>query len=401
MTRALLCLVLAGGVGLHPSTALIHAGAGDVLRAAAPPTPIYRVVVGSESADFLHIVRFGPDGGVLERSLSVADLYEQSHVPERFTESEAPHGVAVEPGGGAVLMTTGHGLPDGKLWRVEPESGRLLAGPVDLGRFPASVGVSPDGRFAGVANFNLHGEMVPSSISILFLPDLVELARIETCTMPHGSRFLPGGGLHHSVCMMDDQLVEIDLAQMGVSRRMHLSSGAERTLSPDDRGPHDPDGPHAGHEMHYEAVCSPTWVQPEPTGARLYVACNRGDYVLEVDVESWAPLRRFRTGRGPYNLDITPDGRLLVVTLKQGHGVEFIDLDRGETAGRTETSTRVVHGVALSPDSRFAFVSVEGIGDEPGKVDVFDLATYERVASVAVGQQASGIAFWRMEAGDG
>jgi DNA-binding beta-propeller fold protein YncE len=58
----------------------------------------------------------------------------------------------------------------------------------------------------------------------------------------------------------------------------------------------------------------------------------------------------------------------------------------------------VAHGVVVSPDSRYAFVSVEGVGAEPGKVDVYDLRALARVASVAVGQQASGIAFWKSEA---
>ena len=42
-------------------------------------------------------------------------------------------------------------------------------------------------------------------------------------------------------------------------------------------------------------------------------------------------------------------------------------------------------------------MSVEGVGAEPGKVDIFDLRTFERVAEVAVAQQAGGIAFWKME----
>ena len=61
----------------------------------------------------------------------------------------------------------------------------------------------------------------------------------------------------------------------------------------------------------------------------------------------------------------------------------------------------MAHGVATSPDGRYAFVSVEGVGSEPGKVDVFDLSTFQRVADVAVGQQAGGIAFWRMVDGGG
>ena len=59
----------------------------------------------------------------------------------------------------------------------------------------------------------------------------------------------------------------------------------------------------------------------------------------------------------------------------------------------------MTHGVAISPDSRYAFVSSEGVGAAPGKVDIYDLNALVRVASVDVGQQAGGIAFWRMEAG--
>jgi DNA-binding beta-propeller fold protein YncE len=53
--------------------------------------------------------------------------------------------------------------------------------------------------------------------------------------------------------------------------------------------------------------------------------------------------------------------------------------------------------VAVSPDSRYAFVSIEGVGTEPGTVDVIDLETGSRVGSVDVGRQAGGIGFWKME----
>ena len=86
-----------------------------------------------------------------------------------------------------------------------------------------------------------------------------------------------------------------------------------------------------------------------------------------------------------------------MATLKQGAGVQFFDVETGESRGIAESSTTVTHGVVISPDSRYAFVSVEGVGAEPGKVDIYDLATLERVADVPVAQQAGGIAFWKME----
>ena len=388
------------------------------------PDANYWVYVLSESSDYIQRVRFGPDGAEVEETLRMTDLYQQSSRADLLTNHEDPHGVQVSPDGDALFFTTGHGQPDGKLWKLEAGTGRLLADPVTLGPFPASMDISPDGEYAYVANFNLHGNMLPSTISAVTAGGMHEAARVESCTMPHGSRFHPVDARHYSVCMMDDQLVEVDTESQEVARRFFLAEGEEGPLDPDDLGFHadldDPDPQPAGHDDHahhdhddpeerelrrsrlphehaYHASCSPTWVQPAHDGEHIYVACNGSDAVLEIAYDDWELTRRFETGTGPYNVDVTYDDRLLVVTLKQGDGVEFIDLESGETLAREDTSTRVVHGVALSPDGQYAFISVEGIGGEPGKVDIFHLESFERVASVELGSMASGIAFWRME----
>jgi DNA-binding beta-propeller fold protein YncE len=73
------------------------------------------------------------------------------------------------------------------------------------------------------------------------------------------------------------------------------------------------------------------------------------------------------------------------------------NLASGASVAKFQSSTTVTHGVAVSPDSRYAFVSSEGVGAAPGKVDVYDLRALARVGSVDVGLQAGGIAFWKME----
>ena len=50
----------------------------------------------------------------------------------------------------------------------------------------------------------------------------------------------------------------------------------------------------------------------------------------------------------------------------------------------------------MSPDNKYAFISVEGIGGDPGTMDVIDLKTLKKVASAELGKQAGGIAFWKM-----
>jgi uncharacterized protein (DUF305 family)/DNA-binding beta-propeller fold protein YncE len=427
---------IAGAAGLSPLPASAQSAVPS------PPTALYWVYVGAESADLIHRIRFGPEGTEVERTIPVGEL---------AVENEGPHGLIISPDGRYLYMTTGHGAPDGKLWKyrlgAEPGvSDSLVAPGVGLGVFPASVDITPDGLYTFSSNFNLHGDMVPSTISVVYTPTMVEQTRIVTCTMPHGSRIAPSGHFHYSTCMMDDQLVEIDTRTFAVSRRFSLAAGAEGPLPLDAGGAHggghgghgaavDPHAghgvaadPHAGHgaaataapgapppplappvdpaEVGYAGVpphamepasCSPTWAHPSPDERFIYVACNRSDLILEIDRVAWAVTRRFPTGRGPYNLDVTRDGTRLVATLKQGGMVEIFDLASGASLGRLQNSTTVAHGIALTPDSRYAFITSEGVGAEPGRVDVYDLRAVARVGSVPVGQQSGGIAFWKME----
>ena len=353
-------------------------------QAPAPPTRSYWVYVGAESADLLHRIRFGPGGAVVERTIPVG---------QSPAEMEGPHGLQISRDGRFLHLTTGHGSPDGRYWRyaLGPDT---LAGPgILLGNFPASLDVTADGLYAFIVNFNLHGRMVPSSVSVVYTPTQTEVARTETCTMPHGSRLTPDGRAQYSTCMMDDQLVELDAASFEVARRFGLARGAEGPI-PLAAAEHAAHG--AGHAMPAPS-CSPTWAQPSADGSRIYVTCNKADQIVELDRATWTITRRLATGRGPYNLAVTPDGRLLVASLKQGGGVQVFDLASGASVLQGKSSTTLTHGVAISPDSRYAFVSSEGVGAAPGKVDVWDLTALARVATVDVGQQAGGIAFWKME----
>lgn len=368
---------------------------------ATPPDREYRVFVGSEATDRVALVVFGPDGARVEREFSVGILP---------TEADGPHGLAVSPDGRFLYVTTGHGRPWGNLWKIDPETGRSL-GRVELGFFPASLDVSPDGDFAYVANFNLHGDMVPSSVSVVATGPMVEVSRLETCTMPHGSRLNAEGSRQYSTCMMDDYLVEVDAWGLAVSRHFKLAEGMEHGMegAPGGGAHHGPsaEGHTGGHgdahgaavagagDAHAEATCSPTWATPTPDGRSVYVACNRSNELVEVDADGWTLERRIPAGDGIYNLAITRDGTLLVATNKQGRSVSLFDLASGEEVARIPTARPVVHGVLITPDDRYAFVSVEGVGSEPGTVEVIDLAARESVARVDVGQMAGGIAFWK------
>lgn len=365
-----------------------------------PPEREYRVFVGSEATDRISLVVFGPEGARVEREFTVG-MYP--------TEADGPHGLAMAPDGSFLYVTTGHGRPFGNLWKVDPETGRTV-GRVELGFFPASLDVSPDGAFAFVANFNLHGDMVPSSVSVVATDRMIEVSRLETCTMPHGSRLTSDGRRQYSVCMMDDLLVEVDAWSLEVAHHFHLTPGREHGMAGPpgrhgDRGGHghtpdrgDPDdlegaGDHGvGRD---QGTCSPTWVQASPDGRSVFVACNGSAELVQVDVAGWTLARRIPSAPGIYNVDVTSDARLLVATNKQDHSVSIFDLDTGTERVRVPTHRPVVHGVAISPDDRYAFITVEGVGSEPGTLEVLDLDAGAFVARVDLPQMSAGVAFWK------
>jgi len=271
------------------------------------------------------------------------------------------------------------------------------------------MGVTPDGQFLMAVNFNLHGDMVPSDVSVVYTPEMLEVTRIRTCLMPHGSRVRPDGARQYSACMHSERLVEIDVATFAVTGRFDVTPGREGLASDgtDHQAEHGAQAGHGAQPNHTAQpppVCSPTWVEPA-LGTRanrfVYVACNRNQEVIEIDTERWEMTRRFATGQGPYNLEATRDGRLLVVTLKGEQAVAVLDLDAGVELARIATSRAVTHGVVASPDGRYAFVSNESIGSVRGTLDVVDLETLEVVETVELQHQSGGIDFWSVTGAHG
>ena len=135
-----------------------------------------------------------------------------------------------------------------------------------------------------------------------------------------------------------------------------------------------------------------------PVSIPVAVAIKASVLLVLTALASWALRRRIPAGEGIYNLAASPDGRLVVGTNKKGKSVSVIDAATGAELARVPTTRRVPSGLVISPDSRYAFVTQEGVGAEPGTVDVIDLRAMARVASVDVGQQAGGIDFWKSEA---
>src|SRR4029434_1640056 len=131
--------------------------------------------------------------------------------------------------------------------------------------------------------------------------------------------------------------------------------------------------------------CSPTWAQPSADGASIYVACNKSSEIVGINANTWQQVRRIPARAGVYNLGITHDGSRLLATNKRDQSVSIYDLKSGKELARLPTKRKVLHGVVVSHDDVYAFVTVEGVGSEPGTVEIIDLKALKTVATVDVG----------------
>tara|TARA_E500000075_G_scaffold93737_1_gene85189 strand:- start:370 stop:1419 length:1050 start_codon:yes stop_codon:yes gene_type:complete len=329
----------------------------------------YYFYVAAESDDTVSLIKF--DG-------NQAEELERIPVGMMKTEIEGPHGLTVDPTGEYWYLSLAHGNPYGSLLKYSTKTNKLVDKTL-LGLFPASMDISELTGLLYCVNFNLHGEMKPSSVSVVDPESMTEIKKIQTGIMPHGSRLSPSGRYQYSVAMMSGELFEIDALTLEVNRVLSLD---KKKMN------------HQG--MMHHSMVKPTWVIPDPSGKKLYIAGNGSNEIIEVDINDWSIKNRIDTGKGPYNVDVSPNGKYLIATLKGEGKTAIWELDKKRKSLISNTSS-VSHGVVISPDSKYAFVSVEGKGGEPGLVDVIDIKKSKIVSSVNIGKQAGGIAFWKLE----
>lgn len=348
MTRWLTVLVLLAA----PAPALTQAPAAD-----------YRVGVVSESADIVTWLRPVPGGLAADHVVPVGLMP---------TDIDGPHNIAVARDGRSYYVTVAHGTPYGSLWKLAAGSDSVEGrAPVEL--FPTTIGLTPDGQYAFVANSDFHGDHPRTNVvSVIHTATMTRITDIPACDMPHGVKVNHAGTRVYVSCMHSDELLEIDVGTFDVVRR--ASTGTGHSMASVTSG-----------------GCAPTFVSVSPDDRRLYVACNNGNTLQVWEAATLSRVSEVPVGHGAYNVEPSPDGRIVIVTNKKDQSVSVVDAQSLKELARVPTSKKVVHGVAYSPDGRVAYISCESVGADPGAVDVIDLASRTRVASVPIPGQPTGI----------
>ncbi len=373
-----------------------------MLLAGAPmtvaPDPDYRLVVVSESGDIATWIKVENGKLVSERVVPLGIMP---------ADIDGPHNVAVSPDFASYYVTIAHGTPFGTLWRLDSKNDTVI-GRAQVELFPTTIALTPDGELAFVANSDFHGDRPRvNPVSIVYTPTMTKITDLPVCDMPHGVRVNHAGTRVWVSCMHSDELVELDVSTLGIARRLKTGAG-HKGASGHDMDAHAqaaapasaPAGEPAGHAAaagpDLTKECAPTFVSVSPDDSRLYAACN-SSYTLQVwDAVSGRLVKELPTGKGAYNVEVSPDGKLVIVTNKKDQSVSLFDAVTLAELARIPTTKKIVHGVAFSPDGKYAFISQESIGADPGAIDMIDLATRKTVSTLPVPAQPTGLSIRKL-----
>jgi len=343
----------------------------------------YLIGVSSESGDIISWVRPGPGSLTVERVVPVGIMP---------ADIDGPHNVTMSPDQESYYVSVAHGAPHGTLWRMDARADTLL-GRATLEYYPTTIALTPDGELAFVANSDFFGDRPRRNpVSVVHTASMEKIADVTACDMPHGVKVNRAGTKVYVTCMHSDELLEIDVSTFDIARRAR--TGTATPAGGGDHAAHDA-GSLPAPASHDAGACAPTFVSVSPDDRTLYVACNSKNTLQVWDAATLEQTREVAVGKGAYNVEVSPDGAWLIVTNKKDRSVSLVDARSLEEVERIATTKPVVHGVAWSPDGRYAYISQESVGADPGAVDMIDVAARRVIATVPLPAQPTGITIQR------
>jgi len=249
---------------------------------------------------------------------------------------------------------------------VDPATRKVLT-KLPTGQGPHEVAVSPDGRFAYVANYGFFGvfkegekpKMDPgNTLTVIDLEakKVSGLIDLGTFSMPHGLKVSRDGKRLWATCEDSRAVVEVDLAKGEVVR----SWDTDQDIS------------------HMVVVT--------PDENKLYVSNIRSGSVTIIDRKTDG-VKSIKTGDGAEGIDISPDGTEVWVSNRGANTLSVIAVGSDEIVASFESGGTMPIRARFTPDGREVLVS----NARSNTVTVFDAKTRKKLATIEVGVVPVGI----------
>jgi len=128
-----------------------------------------------------------------------------------------------------------------------------------------------------------------------------------------------------------------------------------------------------------------------PDGRYAYVGDFEGsdNTVSVIDLKQMARVKsiNMKPNYGPHSIAVAPDGKKMYVTVEKSRAINEVDLTSYEITRTFATDESLTHMCALSIDGTMLF----GVSARSGNINVFDLGTGRRIRNVYVSRGVEGI----------
>ena len=299
---------------------------------------------------------------------------------------------------------------------IDAASGRVIA-TLATGEGPHEVAASHDGKWALVSNYGVRGK-AGHTITVIDVARATVAKTIELgeAGRPHGMAFLPGDTIVAVTSEANKNVHLVDVRSGTVIKSLPTNGRTSHMLSVSAKGDrivtgNISDGTISVLSLSGEPKTIPVARQPEgiaitPNGNEAWVGSNRDSLVSVVDLatgEATALLRGFGL---PYRLVVSPDGKTVVITDPMRATVSIIDAASRKVRFTIDVPKDSIvataevpgspspEGAAISPDSRWAFVTLQG----RNRMVTIDLGRGVIVGWAPTGTWSDGIAFSRVVA---
>lgn len=341
---------------------------GMVLALACASTPHERATsaqagaphvlfVGLESEDAVAVV--DPQAGTILKKIPVGISAE---------DIEGVHALAVAPDGRSYYISIAHGLPYGSVWKLTTARDSLV-GRAEVGLFPATLALTPDGVWLFVVNYNLHGDPQADTVSIIHTPTMTQVKQVPVCTKPHGLTASNDGTAVYVSCTRDDVIKKISVSRLAVVDSTTASVDEDRAEN---------------------KTCYPAGLALSLDDTKLFIACHRRSEIRVMPTDGFGRItHRIPVGDGPYLIQVDPAGERLWVPNRNAQSYSVIDVRTQRVLATRPTSATHPHTFAFAPG--IVYLSMESHAVVPGAIDVIDPRTFQTVRSIPVGLQATGV----------
>lgn len=266
------------------------------------------------------------------------------------------------------------------------------------GTGPHEVAVTPDGRWAFVANYEGHGD----SISLIDIETQKEVRRIsiDPYRQPHGIQVNADGTKVYATVEGSRAVIELDVATETVTRAFETGQNVTHmlVLTPDNRKIYTAnigsgnataiDLTRSEVVKHINTGAGAEGIDVTPDGREVWVTNRAADTVSIIDTATDAVVATLPATGFPIRVKITPDGQRALVSCATEGNLKVYDVASRQLVDTIDTGAVPV-GVLVEPDGSRAFIA----NTQANTVSVLDLDTMEITARITAGQTPDGLAF--------